>query len=172
MAEVEGNPFHTAASLKAVVNFPGHTDREKSLRVANLKSQLAIPREIHKEEHIEERFVFAMGNGDRDWKKVIFSVQVTFSTTKEGPIFIYHPSDTRFHHRYSAIRARSGVVSVSCWGGFLIVEWAQSIALAGNSFSRNINSCWNAICLLMLGYYILMESFNFSRIIIQPIYLN
>ena len=57
-----------------------------------------------------------MGNGDRDWKKVIFSVVVTFPTTKEGPSFIYCSPGTRFDHRYSAFSARSGVVSVSCWG--------------------------------------------------------
>ena len=72
--------------------------------------------EVHKEEHIEERLVFAVGNDDRDWKKVIFSDEVTFSTAKEGPTFVYRPPGTRFDHRYSAIRARSGRVSMSCWG--------------------------------------------------------
>ena len=102
MAEVEGNPFHTATTLKALANFPGHAQ--------------TVHKEVHKEEHKEERLVFAMGNGDRDWKKQFFSVEVTFSTTKEGPTFVYRPTGTRFDHRYSANRARSGVVSVSCWG--------------------------------------------------------
>ena len=48
--------------------------------------------------------------------KFFFSNEVTFSTTKEGPTFVYHTSVTRFDHRYSANRARSGRVSVSCWG--------------------------------------------------------
>ena len=72
--------------------------------------------EVHKEEHIEERLVFAMGNSDPDWKKVIFSVEVTFSTTKEGPTFVYRSPGTRFDHRYTAISTQSGVASVSCWG--------------------------------------------------------
>ena len=53
-----------------------------------MKSRLSNPREVHKEEHIEERLVFAVGNDDRDWKNVFF-YQVTFSTTKEGPTYIY-----------------------------------------------------------------------------------
>ena len=57
-----------------------------------------------------------MGIGDRGWRKVIFSVKVTFSTTKEGPTFVYRPPSTRFDHRYSAIRAWGGRISVSCWG--------------------------------------------------------
>ena len=70
MAEVERNPFHKAAILKAVVIFPGHERTVRNrLRAANLRSRRAIPREVHKEEHTEERFVFAVGNGDRDWKK-------------------------------------------------------------------------------------------------------
>ena len=44
----------------------------KCLRAANLRSRRASPKEVHKEERIEERFVFAVGNDDRDWKKVIF----------------------------------------------------------------------------------------------------
>ena len=84
------------------------------LRAANLISRHAIPRDVHKEEHIGERFVFAVWN-DRDWKKN-FSDEVTFSTAKEGPTFVYHSPGTRFDHRYSAIRARSDRVSVSCWG--------------------------------------------------------
>ena len=70
VAEVEGNPFHTAATLKAVVNFPGleQTVRNR-LRAANLRSRRAITRELYKEEHIEEHLVSEMGIGDRDWKK-------------------------------------------------------------------------------------------------------
>ena len=68
--------------------------------------------EFIKEEHIEERFVFEVGNDGQDSKKVIFSDEVTFSTAKEGPTFVYHPPGTRFDHRYSAIRARRGRVSV------------------------------------------------------------
>ena len=73
MAEVQRNPFHIAASLKAVLNFPVHEQAVRNrLRAANLRSRRAISREAHKEERLEERLVFAMGNDDRDWKKVFF----------------------------------------------------------------------------------------------------
>ena len=73
VAEVEGNPFHNAATLKAVVHFSGHEQTVRNrLRAANLISRRAIPREVHKEEHIEELLVFEMGIGDRDWKKSNF----------------------------------------------------------------------------------------------------
>ena len=67
VAEVERNPSHTAASLKAVVNFPAQeqTVRNRSM-AANLRSRRAILREVHMEEHIEERLVFAWGNDDQD----------------------------------------------------------------------------------------------------------
>ena len=39
VAEVERNPFHTAATLKAIVNFPGHEQTVRNrLRAANLRS--------------------------------------------------------------------------------------------------------------------------------------
>ena len=70
MAEVERNPFHIAVTLKAVVNFPGHEQTVRNrLRAANLRSRRVIHREVHKEEHIGERFVFAVGNDDRVGKK-------------------------------------------------------------------------------------------------------
>ena len=41
VAEVERNPFHTTATLKAVVNFPGHKQTMRNhLRAANLRSQV------------------------------------------------------------------------------------------------------------------------------------
>ena len=67
MAEVEKSPFHTAASLKAVFNFPGYEQIVRNrLRAANLRSRRAIPSEVHKEEHIEERLGLAVRNDDRD----------------------------------------------------------------------------------------------------------
>ena len=67
VAEVERNPFHTTASLKAVVNFPGYKQTViNHLWAANLRSGHAIPREVHKEEPIEERLVFVVVNDDRD----------------------------------------------------------------------------------------------------------
>ena len=48
--EAERNPFHTAASLKAVVNFPVHEQTViNRLRAANLRPRRAIHREVHKE---------------------------------------------------------------------------------------------------------------------------
>ena len=139
------------------------------LRAANLRSQRAIPREVHEEEHIEERLVFAVENDDRDWKKVFFSDEVTFSTTTQGPTFVYRSTGI-----YSIPSFLAEVVEYLCRvrGGFLVVEWVQSITFAGNSIRRNIIGCWNATWFFMLGYCILIESFNFSRIIIQYTHLN
>ena len=67
MAEVEKSSFITAASLKAVLNFPGYEQFVKNrLMAANLRSRRAISREVHKEEHIEECLGLAVGNDDRD----------------------------------------------------------------------------------------------------------
>ena len=143
VAEVERNPFHNAASLKGAVNFPGHEPTVRNrLRGANLRQQRAIPREVHKEEHIEERLGLAVGNADRNWKKVYFFLTKSPFLLQRKNTLLYMAllsPDTPL----TAIRARSGRVSVSCWGGFFVVEWAQSIEFAGNSTSRNMNGCWN-----------------------------
>ena len=50
------------------------------LRAANLRSRRVIPREVHKEEHVEEHLVFEMGNRDRDWKSIREEPAYTNST--------------------------------------------------------------------------------------------
>ena len=92
-----------------------------------MRSRHAIPREVYEEEHIEEHLVFAVGNNDQVWKKVSSSEEVIFSTTMEGPTFVYRIPVTRFDHRYYTICARNGRVTVLCWGGVFIVEWAQPL---------------------------------------------
>ena len=92
------------------------------LRAVNLIPRCAIPKEVHKEKHIEECLVFDMVNGVQDWKSNFFSVEVTFSITQKEPIFVYRPPGTRFDHRYSAIRARSGRVYCVVLGGG---EWTS-----------------------------------------------
>ena len=109
VAEVDGNPFHTARNR---------------LRATNLRSRRAINTEVHKEEHIEERLIFAMGNDDRDWKKGIFLTKSPFLVHRKDPllyIVLLAPDSTTDIPPF--------VVEYLCrvGGGFLVVEWAQSL---------------------------------------------
>ena len=109
-----------------------------------MRSRRAIPREVHKEELKEERLVFAMGNGDRDLKS-------PFLLQRKDPllyIVLLSPDSSTYTPPFVP-----EVVEYLCrvGGGFFVLEWAQPIALAGISSSRNINGCWNAILFFMLG---------------------
>ena len=42
--------------------------------------------------------------------------EVSFPIEREGPTFVYRRPGSRYDHKYSAILARSGRVSMSCWG--------------------------------------------------------
>ena len=64
----------------------------------------------HKEEHIEECLVFALGSE----KSNLFLCSHLYYY-KKGPTFVHRPPGIRFQPRYSAIRDSSGEVSVSCW---------------------------------------------------------
>ena len=121
------------------------------LWAANLRSRRAIPREVHKEEYMEERLVFMVGNGDRDWEKVIFLTKSPFLLPREDTllyIVLLAPDSTTDIPLFVP-----EVVEYLCrvGKGFLVAEWAQSIAFAGNSTSRNIIGYWNAIWFFTLG---------------------
>ena len=123
VTEAEGNSFHTAASVKAIVHFPGHEQTLRNrLRSANLRSRRTIHREIHKEEHIEERLVFAVGNDDRDWKKYFFLTKSPFLLERKDPLlYIVRLSDSTtdtppFVPEVVECLCRVGVV-FSSWNG-------------------------------------------------------
>ncbi|KAJ4434931.1 hypothetical protein ANN_23503 [Periplaneta americana] len=75
---------------------------------------------------------FREGNGDRNWKRIIFSDEVTFSTTKNGPTLVYHPPVTLFDHDTLPFVSVVVVCLYRVGDEFLVVEWAQSIVFAGN----------------------------------------
>ena len=137
------------------------------LWAANLRSRCAIPREVHKEEHIKERLVFAMGNDDQDWKKVIFSDDVSFFYYKGRTSLLYiillSPDPTTdtppFVPEVVEYLCRVGV-DFSSWNGHNLSNSREIQPAEIN------NVCWNAIWFFRQGYFNLKESFNFSRIII------
>ena len=49
-----------------------------------------------KSEHNDELLIFIMGNLDFDWTRLIFSDELRYSTSNEGPVFVYHTLGTRY----------------------------------------------------------------------------
>jgi hypothetical protein len=68
------------------------------------------------DEHQLYRLAFAESSVDRQWDRVIFSDESTFSLAKDGPFFVYRPRGECYNSQYVLTSTRSGCVSVHCWG--------------------------------------------------------
>lgn len=111
------NPFLNSVELKQSTNFPGcpYTVR-KRLQEAGITCKKPAIKECLTEEQIIDRCAFAELELNRNWDHVIFSDETCFSSAEFGPVLVYRPRGTRYDKRYVGERARSGRISVSCWG--------------------------------------------------------
>jgi hypothetical protein len=53
---------------------------------------------------------------DRQWDRVIFSDESTFSLANDGFLLLYRPQGERYNSQYVSTSTHSGRVSVHCWG--------------------------------------------------------
>ena len=117
VAEAERNPFFSARDLKAATGFPGQRNTIVSrLKAAGLRARHAAVKELLTDEHQLYRFAFAESNVDREWDRVIFTDESTFSSANDGPVLVYRPQGERYNPQYMSTCKRSGRVSVHCWG--------------------------------------------------------
>mgnify|MGYP003623790303 CR=1 FL=1 len=80
VAEVERYPFLSPAPLMANTGFPGHVQTVRNrLRSRRLRSRWALSKGILREEHSDERLVFAVEKTDFDWTRIIFSDGLFFT---------------------------------------------------------------------------------------------
>ena len=115
--EVERNPFQSATSIKVNAQFPGSSRTViRRLRDAGLFPRVAAIKDHMTDDHRLFRLAFAEENVTRDWKKVIFSDEVTFSSDNDGRQIVYRSRASRYDSRHVATRFSSGRVSVMCWG--------------------------------------------------------
>jgi hypothetical protein len=74
------------------------------------------------DEHQLYRLAFAESSVDRQWDRVIFSAESTFSAENDEPALVYRPRGERYNSQYVSTSTHSGRVSVHCWGWILHEE--------------------------------------------------
>lgn len=117
VAEAVRNPFQSASAIRTNSQFPGSTRTAlRRLKDEQLFARIAAKKELLKDEHKLFRLAFSEENTNRNWNRVIFSDEVTFSSTNGGKVIVYRPRGARYDERYVAKQIRRGRVSVSCWG--------------------------------------------------------
>jgi hypothetical protein len=117
VSETPKNPFANARELKAATNFPGQKSTVISrLKEAGLTARHAAVKAVLTDEHQLYRLAFAESSVDRQWDRVIFSDESTFSSANDWPALDYRPGGERYNSQYVSTSTRSGRVSVRCWG--------------------------------------------------------
>jgi hypothetical protein len=97
--------------LKTGIHFPGQRRTVISrLKEADLRARHAAVKDVHTDEHKLYRLAFAEGSVDRQWDRVIFSDESTFSTTDDGPVLGYRRRGERYNSQYMSTSKRSGHV--------------------------------------------------------------
>ena len=83
VAEAVRNPFQSASAIRTNSQFPGSTRTAlRRLKDEQLFARIAAKKEILKDAH--KLFRLAFENTNRNWHRVVFSDEVTFSSTNGG----------------------------------------------------------------------------------------
>ena len=88
----------------------------RHLRERGIRSRPTATKEHLKIDHIVDRLADATIRQDFDWRNVICSNEVFFSSGNYGPSRVCHIDGHRYDERLVARLFRSGRVSVACWG--------------------------------------------------------
>jgi hypothetical protein len=68
------------------------------------------------DEHKLYLLAFVESSVDRQWDRVIFCDESTFSSTNDGLVLVYRPWGERYNSQYVSNSTCSGHVCVHCWG--------------------------------------------------------
>jgi hypothetical protein len=118
VAGAEKIPFFSARHFKAATGFPGQKDTIiMRLKAAGHKARHAEVKELLTDEHKLYRLAFAESNVDRNWIRVIYTDESTFSSANDMPVLFYRPQGERYNPQYMSTCKRSGRVSLHCWAG-------------------------------------------------------
>lgn len=115
--EVRQNPFITAIQIRENMNL----DVSDSVIRNRLKTAGYNPRKPAKKpaltpRHAEERLLYCRRNLDRDWSRVVFSDEKTFSSSTDVRTHVWRLSGTR--HDVQNVRpvTESGRITLGFWG--------------------------------------------------------
>ena len=115
--EVRNHQFITASELKVRSNFQSSTQTaRRRLRSYGIRACQAVPKVSLTNAQIMDHFAFASSQEGFNWRNVIFSDEVTISSSSNSTVLVYCMDGFRLDSRFVTQRERLGRISVSCWG--------------------------------------------------------
>ena len=109
--------LESASELKVRSNFPGSIQTMRtSLRSYGIRTHRAAPKVSLTDAQIVDHFAFASSQKGFNWRNVVFSDEVTVSSSSKGPVLVYRMDGFPDGAHIVIQDERSGRISVSCWG--------------------------------------------------------
>lgn len=110
-------PFSNIRELRRASHFPGSSKTAiRRLKEHGIRSRRALIKEPLSDDQAVDRLAIVTSWENVDWTKVIFTDECSVESTGRGPVLVYRTDRQRYDARFVATRARSGRVSVRCWG--------------------------------------------------------
>ncbi|PSN38921.1 hypothetical protein C0J52_11866 [Blattella germanica] len=135
VAEAVRNSFQSASAIRTNSQFPGSTRTAlRRLKDEKLFARIAANKELLKDEHKLFRLAFSEENTNRNWNRLIFSDDVTFSSTNGGKVIVYRPRGAGYDERYVAKQIRRESVDAFCEEAIVRRELADNFCFYNEKY--------------------------------------
>ena len=136
--ESVSNPFLTPRVLKQRLNLGASLPTiKRRLRQFHLHGRRAACKTFLTEQTKERRLNFCKENKKTDWKRVMFTDEVTIQTTKHGMNWVRRPRGARHQARYIRQVNRQGRCKLNVWGAITRDEIFDLVIIDGNQNHQN-----------------------------------
>lgn len=130
------NPFITATQIREQLNLEvsDSTVRQR-LRDSGLNARKPASKPALDPAHAEARLEYCQENLHRDWSRVIFSDEKTFSTSTDVRTYVWRPPGSRYDMDYVRPDSASGRISAGFWGYMTSLGPGQVIRVSPPRFT-------------------------------------
>lgn len=101
---IREHPFYTVVNAVRESNFPGSSrTARRRIKETDLRCRSAAKKILLTQNHKDRRVGFALeyvAVDDNFWNNIIFTDEKTFQSTRNGPIRVYRPPNSRFEEEY------------------------------------------------------------------------
>lgn len=132
------NPFTTAAQIRENLNMQISDDTiRRRLKAGGYNPYTPAKKSELTARHAEARLQYCRQNLERDWSRVVFSDEKTFSSSTDVRTHVWRRPGTRHEPQHIRPLAMSGRISVGFWGYMSSLGPGQIVRVSPPRFTAN-----------------------------------
>lgn len=138
IAQSQANPFMNAVQIREALNVQVCTRTIRNrLHEGGRHCRTPAKKPALTPAHAEARLRFCRENLDRDWSRVIFSDEKTFSSSIDSPVKLWRPKNERYTVEHVKATASSGRISAGFWGWMTSLGPGNLVGVSPPRFTAN-----------------------------------